>query len=178
LLFLLFTVQAESKMLAALFLLPAIAAAQSESVPLFNAAAPGQTMPAIGLGTGAYGATHNIYNQYPECMMEIAGCGSYAIEAVKLWLSVGGRRLDAADSYDTQTSVGKAMAQSGVARSDIFVLQKTGNWNPMGFEDTLSVRASACLAPCSPRVALPAANTPHARTHLLSHSNLTTCWSR
>ena len=136
-------------------------------------------MPAVGLGTGAYGATHNIYNQYPECMMEIAGCGSYAIEAVKLWLSVGGRRLDAADSYDTQTSVGKAMAQSGVARSDIFVLQKTGNWNPMGFEDTLSVRASACLALVhqGSHCQLLTPHT-HSRTFLLSHSNLTTCWSR
>ena len=36
--------------------------AQSETVPLFNAAAPGQTMPAVGLGTGGYGATHNAYN--------------------------------------------------------------------------------------------------------------------
>ncbi len=133
-------------MLAALLLLPAIAAAQSESVPLFNAAAPGQTMPAVGLGTGAYGSTHNAYNSYPECMMEIAGCGSYCVEAVKLWLSIGGRRLDAADSYDTQTSVGKAIAESGVSRSDIFVLQKTGNWNPMGYADTLSVCASARIS--------------------------------
>ena len=38
------------------------ALAQKEFVPLFNAAAPGQTMPAIGLGTGGYGTTHNSYN--------------------------------------------------------------------------------------------------------------------
>ena len=32
--------------------------------------------PAIGLGTGGYGTTHNSYNAYPECWMEIAGwCG-------------------------------------------------------------------------------------------------------
>jgi hypothetical protein len=31
--------------------------------------------------------------------MEIAGCGNYTIEAVTSWLNVGGRRLDAADSY-------------------------------------------------------------------------------
>ena len=30
--------------------------------------------------------------------MEIVGCGNYTIEAVKLWLANGGRRLDAADS--------------------------------------------------------------------------------
>ncbi len=136
-------------------------------------------MPAIGLGTGAYGSTHNQYGQYPECMMEIVGCGSYCVDAVKTWLSVGGRRLDAADSYDTQTSVGLAMAQSGVARSDIFLLQKTGSWNPMGKNDTLSVRASACLAPVhqGAHCQLLTHHT-HARTFLLSHSNSTTCCSR
>lgn len=43
-----------------------------------------------------------------------------------------------ADSYDTQYSVGLAMAKSSIPRGDIFVLQKTGNWNPMGYNDTLS----------------------------------------
>ena len=52
------------------------------------------------------------------------------------WLNSGGRRLDAADSYDTQYSVGVAIARSLVPRSSLFVLQKTGNWNPMGYNDT------------------------------------------
>ena len=108
------------------------------TIALGNAAAPGMTMPYIGLGTGGYGATHNAYGQYPECWMEIANCGNYTVAAVKQWLALGGRRLDAADSYDTQYSVGVAMAESGVARSDIFLLSKTGNWNPMGYNDTLS----------------------------------------
>ena len=95
-------------------------------------------MPAVGLGTGGYGATHNAYGAYPECWMQIAGCGNYTIRAVSDWLAAGGLRIDAADSYDTQYSVGVAMAASNVPRSDIFLLQKTGNWNPMGFEDTLS----------------------------------------
>ena len=30
------------------------------------------------------------------------------------------------------------MAESGVARSEIFLLQKTGSWNAMGFQDTLT----------------------------------------
>ena len=107
------------------------------AVPLRNAAAPGQTMPFIGLGTGGYGSDHNAYNAYPECWMEIVGCGNYTVEAVKAWLALGGRRLDAADSYDTQFSVGVAMAESGVAREEIFLLQKTGSWNPMGYNDTL-----------------------------------------
>ncbi len=92
-------------------------------------------MPAIGLGTGGYGASKNAYGAYPECWMEIAGCGNYTIAAVSSWLQLGGRRLDAADSYDTQFSVGQAMARSAVPRSEIFVLQKTGNWNPMGYND-------------------------------------------
>ena len=114
----------------------------------------------MGLGTGGYGTTHNSYNAYPECWMEIAGwcgppapakpsararahpnsaaeltptqpphpqpsSGNYTIAAVDAWLNAGGRRLDAADSYDTQYSVGAAMARSAVPRSDIFVLQKT-----------------------------------------------------
>jgi len=107
-------------------------------VPLFNAAVPGLMMPAVGLGTGGYGTTHNPYNAYPECWMEIAGCSNYTIEATKTWLQLGGRRLDAADSYDTQTSVGIGMLQSGVSRSEIFLLQKTGNWNPMGYTDSIS----------------------------------------
>lgn len=89
-------------------------------------------------GTGGYGSTKGAYNAYPECWMEIAGCGNYTIQAVQTWLSVGGRRIDAADSYDTQTSVGLGIVASGVPRSDIFVLQKTGSWNPMGYNDTLS----------------------------------------
>jgi diketogulonate reductase-like aldo/keto reductase len=94
--------------------------------------------------------------------MQIEGCGPYTVEAVKSWLKLGGRRLDAADSYDTQVqsggstspgspsitplphlrapsplppaqmSVGRAMKESGVARKDIFLLQKIGNTNPMG----------------------------------------------
>jgi len=82
------------------------------------------TMPAIGLGTGGYGAANKGYGVYPECWMEIVGCGPFTVTAVQTWLALGGRRLDAADSYDTQTSVGIAMAASGVPRSDIFVLQK------------------------------------------------------
>ena len=69
--------------------------------------------------------------------MEIAGCGNFTVKSVTSWLNVGGRRLDCADSYDTQTSVGIAMGMSPVPRKDIFVLQKTGNWNPMGYQDSI-----------------------------------------
>jgi hypothetical protein len=121
-------------------------AAQNEYVNLYNAAAPGQQMPAIGLGTGGYGTTHNAYGAYPECWMEIVGCGNYTITAVKQWLAVGGRRLDGSDSYDTQYSVGVAIAQSDVDRSSLFVTSKTGNWNPC-------VSASGLPAFCTRREA-------------------------
>lgn len=97
-----------------LFVADSVVTSASSSVPLvplFNAAVPGQMMPGIGLGTGGYGTTHNSYNAYPECWMEIAGCSNYTIEATKTWIQLGGRRLDAADSYDTQTSVGIGMKQ-------------------------------------------------------------------
>jgi diketogulonate reductase-like aldo/keto reductase len=52
---------------------------------------------------------------------------------VKSWLAIGGRRLDCANSYDTQMSVAQAMRESGVPRKDIFLLQKIGNTNAMGW---------------------------------------------
>lgn len=81
--------------------------------------------------------------------MEIAGCGNYTIDAVTSWLKLGGRRLDAADSYDTQYSVGVAMGASGVPRSEIFLLQKTGNWNRSYHSERRAQRASlyATLTP-------------------------------
>ncbi len=128
-------------MLSAVVSALSLAVALGQTVPLFNAAQPGQVMPWIGLGTGAYSPKNEGDNgkAYPECMMEIAGCGNFTIQAVKDWLTAAQAvssspsspsllvRLDAADSYDTQTSVGIAMRESGLPRSSIFVLQKTGN---------------------------------------------------
>lgn len=78
--------------------------AQAPVVALSNAAAPGQTMPWTGLGTGGYGTSKGAYGNYPECWMEIAGCGNYTIEAVKTYLALGSTgstlRLDAADRCD------------------------------------------------------------------------------
>jgi len=122
-------------LITSLALSGAIAAPQA-SVPLQNAAQPGQTMPWIGLGTGGYSPTKVAYGAYPECWMEVAGCGPYTQQAVSQWLAAGGRRLDTANSYDTQESVGAAMYSSGVPRKDIFLLQKIGNWNAMGYNDT------------------------------------------
>lgn len=41
--------------------------ALNEFVVLQNAAQPGQKMPAVGLGTGGYGATLNKYGAYVSC---------------------------------------------------------------------------------------------------------------
>lgn len=123
----------------------AAAAASSAAAPavpavaLSNAAAPGLTMPAIGLGTGAYSDNAAVgYGAYPECWSSTSGCGAFARQAVGLWLAAGGRRIDAADSYQNQGDVGAALAASGVPRGDIFLLSKVGPSQPLGYNDTLA----------------------------------------
>jgi len=110
------------------------------SVTLYNAAADGQTMPYVGLGTGGYNSDPTIgYNNYPECWDADSGCGAWVIEAVTKWLSddVGGRRLDLADSYHNDKVVGQALAQANVNRSELFILEKVGPSLPLGYNDTL-----------------------------------------
>lgn len=67
----------------------------------------------------------------------MGGCGAYVQQAVTTWLSVGGRRIDNANSYQNQVDVGAAIKASGVPRSDIFLLSKVGPGNPLGYNDTL-----------------------------------------
>ena len=109
------------------------------SVTLRNAALPGLQMPAIGLGTGAYSNDPSVgYGGYPECWSTSAGCGAWTQQAVSTWLSRGGRRIDAANSYQDQKDVGIGMAASGVPRSEIFLLSKVGPSNPLGYNDSLA----------------------------------------
>lgn len=124
---------------------PALAAAAAAAAPavpsvaLLNAAVPGLTMPAIGLGTGAYSDNAAIgYGNYPECWSSCGGCGGFARRAVGLWFDAGGRRIDAADSYQNQADVGAAIGSSGVPRGDVFLLSKVGPSQPLGFNDTLA----------------------------------------
>lgn len=106
-------------------------------VPLNNAALAGLTMPAIGLGTGAYNSNPAVgYGGYPECWSSNGGCGAFAQTAVKTWLAAGGRRIDSANSYQNVIDVGQAIAASGVPRADIFLLSKVGPGNPLGYNDT------------------------------------------
>lgn len=134
-------------------LFAAAAAASAAAVPvvpsitLTNTAAPGVTMPAIGLGCGAYSNANAGYNAYPECWIGDGGatgggsgtCGAFVEQAVTSWLEAGGRRLDAANSYQDQVNVGNALnkflASSGVPRSDIFLLSKVGPSHPLGGAD-------------------------------------------
>lgn len=125
-----------------LFLITSLIASNVFAIPqanisLQNSAQPGQTMPWIGLGTGGYSSVNVAYGSYPECWNQYTGCGSYVQEAVSQWLTAGGRRLDAANSYNNQQAVGTAMRASNVSRRDMFLLQKTGSGNAMGYNDTL-----------------------------------------
>jgi len=106
-------------------------------------AQPGLLMPYIGLGTGAYSDDPSVGNGgYPECWSTTHGCGEWAAQATNSWLSVGGRRIDAANSYDSQIDVARGMAASGVPREEIFLLSKVGPSQPLGFNDTLNQFAS------------------------------------
>ena len=126
---------------------PAAAVPFVPSVVLSNTAAAGVSMPFIGLGCGGYSSANAGYNAYPECWIGDGGatgggsgtCGAFVQQAVTSWLQAGGRRLDAANSYQDQVDVGKAMnafiASSGVPRADIFLLSKIGPSHPLGGAD-------------------------------------------
>jgi diketogulonate reductase-like aldo/keto reductase len=45
-------------------------------------------------------------------------------QVAALWLSVGGRGLDTANSYHNQDQVGAAVKASGLSRQDVFVTTK------------------------------------------------------
>lgn len=109
------------------------------TIPLRNSAVHGLEMPAIGLGTGGYASDPSVgYGHYPECWSTTTGCGNYTYTAVLTWLKAGGRRLDCANSYNNQVSVGQAVKDSGIDRKDIFILQKIGPSQPLGYQDALN----------------------------------------
>ncbi|GAA5996268.1 aldo/keto reductase [Rhodotorula paludigena] len=72
---------------------------------------------AFGVGTAHFGSDNDTIVGY-----------------VKTAIDVGFRHLDAAEAYGNETSVGKAIAQSGVPRSELFVTTKAGP----GLKDPLS----------------------------------------
>jgi len=120
------------------------------SVPLRNAAAPGMTMPAIGLGTGAYGNNASNCTAWPETWRD-GPCADTVVASVSQWLKMafaGGVksvRLDQANSYGDTTTVGRAMAVAGVPRESVWLLQKVGNGNAMGYADITQEFATILL---------------------------------
>eukprot|EP01116_Phalansterium_solitarium_P023935 TRINITY_DN8613_c0_g1_i2.p1 TRINITY_DN8613_c0_g1~~TRINITY_DN8613_c0_g1_i2.p1 ORF type:complete len:435 (+),score=76.01 TRINITY_DN8613_c0_g1_i2:152-1306(+) len=116
---------------------PSVSAVRVPAVALKNTAAPGLTMPFVGLGTGGYNGDPRVgYGGYPECWSD--DCGNYTTQAVFSWLAeAGGRRIDASNSYQNQRAVGQGMRLSGVPRSEIFLLQKVGPDRALGHDDTL-----------------------------------------
>ena len=110
------------------------------SIDLHNSCAPGQTMPAIGLGTGAYGNNAANCSAWPQTWRD-GPCNGTVVEAVVAWLrmayegGVASVRLDQANSYGDTVTVGRAMALSGVPRENIWLLHKVGNGNAMGYAD-------------------------------------------
>lgn len=113
------------------------AARDMPSFPLHNAAEPGLEFPAIGFGTGAYGSEPRC-DARPGCMGISPGCGQCAYDSVLAWLRSGGRRLDLAHSYNNDAVVGRAIVDSGVPRSEIFILSKVS----LGFDDAVSQTAN------------------------------------
>jgi diketogulonate reductase-like aldo/keto reductase len=121
--------------------------ADMPSFPLFNAAEPGLHLPAQGLGTGFYARGNESYGTYPECGSDPhgdppspppPGCGPNTEKEVYTWLSkTSGRRLDCANSYYNQRYVARAIAQSLVNRSQLFILSKVGPSLPLGYRETI-----------------------------------------
>merc|ERR1719336_1372581 len=67
-----------------------------------------------------------------------ADCAKAVYNATLTWLvHAGGRRIDSATSYDNLRTVGRAMAASGVPRSEMFITSKTGGSLPMGYNETV-----------------------------------------
>jgi 2,5-diketo-D-gluconate reductase A len=105
---------------------------RTSTFPLQNAAVEGLVFPLVGLGTGAYGSDPNCEAR-PGCMNIGAGCGHCAYDSMLTWLRAGGRRLDLAFSYGNDAVVARAIEDSGVDRSEIFILSKIS----LGYEDAL-----------------------------------------
>lgn len=64
-------------------------------------------------------------------------------EAVKQWLSLGGRHIDTANNYGTQPDVGRALEESGVPRADIFLTTKIPG--PIGKQEAIAMITNASL---------------------------------
>ncbi|QRV84038.1 aldo/keto reductase family protein [Ceratobasidium sp. AG-Ba] len=103
----------------------------SEDVQVLDMTVPliklntGAKVPAVGLG----------------CWMGRPGGDEEAYEMVKLGLKLGYRHFDTASRYKNEEAVGKAIRDSGIPRSEVFVTTKLVDWDhddPLrGFEGSL-----------------------------------------
>jgi len=84
----------------------------------------GSRVPALGLGT------------FPMR-------GKQCYEAVRWALDIGYRHIDTAESYGNEAPVGRAIADSGIARGDIFLTTKCGFADPTA--DNVAAEVSASL---------------------------------
>jgi len=114
-------------------------------IPYFtlnNTARSDLKMPAVGLGLGAYAFNDAVgYGGWPECLKDSNGCGPYTVRAVREWIALGGRRLDTANTYGNDRSIGEAIRGSRVDRKELFILSKVGPGQfdlPLGYADTLA----------------------------------------
>jgi diketogulonate reductase-like aldo/keto reductase len=106
------------------------APASQPRIRLTNAADDNVLMPVTGLGTGcAIGG----------CTVR-PGSDQVAYNMSRQWFKLGGRRIDAADSYGCEPGIGRALKDSGVPREEAFIESKTGPgglcW-PLGYNETL-----------------------------------------
>lgn len=128
----------------------AAAAAFPSQVLLSNAADAGVYYPVSGLGTAGGGTDHG-YGVYPECWASCfdpqciepnpAGCGANTQRALATWFTLGGRRIDSADTYRNQDAIGAAIrdaAAGGIPREQIFFQTKIGSSLPMGYGEVLN----------------------------------------
>ncbi|KAF8608380.1 putative GCY1-galactose-induced protein of aldo/keto reductase family [Ceratobasidium sp. AG-I] len=73
----------------------------------------GVEIPAVGLG----------------CWMGSVGGGEQTYEMVKLALKLGYRHFDTASRYGNEEAVGRAIRESGIPRSELFVTTKLADWD-------------------------------------------------
>lgn len=113
------------------FLLPATADTDcidsAAHVPCFQLAG-GSQLPQIALGTWS--------GSFKDCNSSDFTCvKQHARFAVDNWLHIGGRHIDGANDYRTQTSISEALTSSGLNREKFFLTTKCPG--AIGFEATI-----------------------------------------
>jgi diketogulonate reductase-like aldo/keto reductase len=128
-------------------LLAAAANSLPPGVPLQNAADANVVMPWSGAGSGGYTGNSTTFGTYPECWLGCSdpqcltpdppgfkSCAQFVDAAIAMYLQLHGphARIDNSDSYHSQMVVGRSLAASGRARSDVFFTSKVGPYLAMG----------------------------------------------